>query len=161
MKMTTRVLALTLGVVAVAPMTFAAEATFDIGAKIYASIDLKNDKAMAFPDHEIVTANTNVTVAPTDAGAAHFSATGDTGRAVTGSVTTSSVNVSCTTGACTGDTMVVDSFTYGGDMDATGASSFVAPGTLNRLYVGATQHITTADRPGTYAGQGTFSLVYS
>jgi len=143
-------------------LTYATDASFSISASLYQSIALTNVNGITFPEHEVVTSDTNITVAPADTGAAKFSATGAPDRAVTGSVTTDSVSLQCSTpSTCNRETMTINNFTYGGDMNNSGNATFSNDGKLNNLLIGATQQINASNNAGTYSGNATFRLVYS
>ncbi len=141
--------------------TFATDASFTITATLLENISLTNSQGLDFGNLTLVSSATPVVIAPTDPGAAKFSAQGTSNDAATGSVVETTATVACTTSAsCGTDTMTISNFTLGGDMDSTGSTNFGATGELNNLLIGGTLTVDPSNRYGNYSGTATFRLVY-
>jgi hypothetical protein len=126
----------------------AVQAPFNISLKLYKPIQLTKISDLDFGNQVQGTA-ADIVIAPSDLGAAEFSATGGKNRAITKSVVEASVNL--TSGS---DTLLVDTFTV------DGPTAFDNSGDATGLKVGATAHILAGTPDGDYVGSATFSVIY-
>lgn len=165
-KLPTLIVSSIIGAGLITSSAFATDATFTVSSQIINNIALTNQQGITFPTQEVVSGDTPITVGPTDAAAAIFSAIGEAGKNATGSVTDTNIQLSCTSAAtCGTDAITVNNFTLGGDLAAGGRVTFPGAlgsgtGNLTNLRIGATETLTSADRAGTYSGTATFRLVY-
>jgi hypothetical protein len=141
--------------------SLATDASFSITATLLENISLTNTQGLDFGNLALTSSQTPVVIAPTDAGAAIFSAVGTSNDNAVGSVASSTATITCTTaGSCGNDTMSISSFTLGGDMDSAGATNFGSTGKLSNLRIGGTLTIDSTDQAGDYSGTTTFRLAY-
>ncbi len=138
----------------------ATDETFQASMQLVAPIVITESQALSFAD-TIAGQATDVVTAAADTTAAIFTATGEANRAVTGSVVESNITMTTGDGADTTKQITVDTFTTGGDMDASGAATFDTNGDLSDLRIGGTAHVEAEDIAGAYTGTATFRLVYN
>lgn len=132
---------------------------FNLGMTLLTPIAVVNSQGLTFPA-TTAGAPATVVVAPADATAAVFTATGEPSTPVTGSVVEASITMTTGTGLTTPEQMTVDTFTTGGDMNAAGAATFDGAGALNNLRIGASANVLAEDLPGVWSGTATFRLIY-
>ncbi len=137
----------------------AEEERFNATLTLLAPMSIVEVKGLGF---EAALANQNVSIvtAATDTKAATFTARGTALWEVQGSVVESSIDMTTGDGSDATKTITVSSFTYAGDMDASGVATFNGSGELSNLRVGATAEINSNDIAGDYSGEATFRLTY-
>lgn len=138
----------------------AADETFTSKLTLLAPITVTNTSDLDFGTYE-GGQNNNITVAAADAGAATFSSTGEASTAVTGVIVESSIEMTTGDGIGTTKRITVDTWTYGGDMDASGVATYDGSGNLSNLRVGGTAHAEVEDIAGNYTGTATFRVTYN
>lgn len=131
-----------------------AETQFSAKCTLVSQIAVNKVQDLSFGE-QVAGVESNVTVAPGDPSAAQFKAEGEKNKAVTCAVLDK--NIEMKNG---NSSILVDNFTYGGDLSADGKASFNAGGKLNDLRVGGTAHIKNQTTPGDYIGKGTFRITY-
>ena len=151
MKKCLTILALTM---LVGSTAYAADQSFNATLKLKAPIIITPLTNLAFPDASITGSAQNITVAPADAGAASFSATGGKNRNITRSVVESSINMNA---GVVGDNIAVDTFVLSGPTAFNGSGAILA---ASPIKVGATAHVLASNADGDYSGTATFRLVY-
>ncbi len=98
-------------------------------------------------------------IAPTDAGAAVFSASGDPNTPVIASIVEGSIVLTTGSGSGAGRQIVLDSWTFGGSLAADGTAVLDAQGKLSNMRVGATANIESDDIGGDYSASPTLRLL--
>lgn len=136
----------------------AATETFEATLELLAAINITEVQALAFPDTEAGTAGTLV-VAPADATAAVFSATGSASANIAVSVG----DINMTDGT---DNIPVATWVFGGNLvdggdGNNGTGSFDGTGNIADMRVGATATLGGTEGAGSYAGTATFTVVYN
>ncbi len=135
---------------------YAADETFTASIQILTALSVTEQTALAFPTTEASTAAQTVVVAPTDSGAATFDIAGESNYAVTASIVESSLTMTNQN-----TSIVVDTFTFGGNLSSTGTGTLSASGGLTGARVGATANIPANPKSGSYSGNLTFRVVYN
>ncbi|HAT8518463.1 DUF4402 domain-containing protein [Vibrio sp. 2092] len=136
-----------------------ADESFDATLSLLAPIDLTEVKGLDF-EPTLANQNVNVVTAPTSVDAAVFTARGTANWEVKGQVVESSIVMTTGDGSDDAKKITVDTFTYGGSMDASGNAQFSSSGDLSNLRVGGTAHVQANDIAGEYRGTATFRLTY-
>lgn len=132
----------------------AEETTFTASIKILTALSITKVTDLSFPDTTASITSQDIVIAPEDSGAATFTISGDDLATVQASIVESSVTM---TNGTTG--IVIDSFTFGGDLSTTGQAT-LGTGTTS-ANVGATANIPGNPNSGTYSGSITFRVVYN
>ncbi len=143
---------------AIAGSAIAADESFNVTMTLQSSLVITETNALSFINTTVGTAATIIT-SPADALAATFSAQGLPAASVTGSIVENSIIMS-TGGGSANEQIVVNSFSTGGDMNASGIATLDSGGQTANLRVGATANVLAANVPGNYAGAATFRLLY-
>lgn len=149
------------------PLMFAATSVLAKEARFHISLTLCNPIEV----HEIRNMDfgtvlggydSKLVISPSSSGSAVFKATGIPYSVVTGSVVERQVTLkrSGSTGSTTRDAIVVDNFSFGGDMRNNGNAYFWSNGKLNNLRIGARANINSENSSGKYSGNATFRLTY-
>lgn len=99
--------------------------------------------------------------APSDSGAAVFSAVGVPNAKVTVSVVENSITLITGAGDINDKQITVTKFTTGGDLDSRGRATFDGQGQLSDMRIGAQAKIKTSNIGGHYQGSATFRIVYN
>lgn len=142
-------------------LVYATDEPFNVTMTLYDPIVITETQALSFPNTTSGGA-IGVTVAPTDATAAIFTATGQASTGVTGSIVEASIDMlhSTWTVADVTKEITVDTWTTGGNLSGAGAATFDGAGNLTNLRIGATANVSANDIAGAYTGTATFRLVY-
>lgn len=134
---------------------YATDESFDSTLRLIEPITITEVTSLRFPEQQAGTAQ-NLTVQPSESGAAQFNSAGEPARPVTASIVESQIVMETTAG----DQITVNNFTYGGQVDPAGNGAFNDSGALNNIRIGATALIEADDKSGLYSGIATFRLVY-
>ncbi|PCJ19635.1 MAG: hypothetical protein COB04_05535 [Gammaproteobacteria bacterium] len=124
------------------------------------SLAIYEQQGLSFGNQLIPSTDTDLIVAPANAKAAFFNATGEPNLAVTASIVERKISLS---NGLSGkkNKMDVTDFTLGGSVDASGNGSFNAQGLLDNIRVGATATISSTNNLGAYQGTATLRVVYN
>ena len=129
----------------------ATDQSFDISIKLLKPIYINKVQDLLFPPTTLTGSDFDLTVLPSDSGAAVFNAQGGNNRNITKSVVESSINASAV--GITG-TISVNNFVL------TGPTAFDGTGSASGIRVGATVHILAISEDGNYTGTATLRVVY-
>ena len=138
----------------------AADESFNASMTLLAPITITETNALSFANTESGQL-VDVTTAALDSTAAQFTSTGEPSTAVTGSVVETNINMTTGTGDDSTKQIVVDTWTFGGDMNGSGVATYDGSGDLSNLRVGATAHVEAEDIAGAYSGAATFRVTYN
>lgn len=100
-----------------------------------------------------------VVIAPTDADAAVFNASGDANAPVVASIVENSIVLTTGSGSGAAQQIVVDSWTFGGSLAADGTGVLDAQGQLTNIRIGATATVESDDIGGDYSASPTLRLI--
>lgn len=145
----------------VAASSFAAaqDAPFNATITLIQPITLSTVQDLTFAP-QVAGTTVDVVTAAGDTNAAIFSATGALDAVALGSVVEPTIDMSTGAGASTAETIVVDTWSYGGSLAVDGSTVFDGTGNIADMRVGATAHVEAEDVAGDYVGSATFRLVY-
>ncbi|PCJ20801.1 MAG: hypothetical protein COB04_03770 [Gammaproteobacteria bacterium] len=130
-----------------------------IKISVAASVVITEQQALNFgPIIAYITQD--IVIPPTDSGAAVFDITGDAYAQISVDVTNNRVTM--TTGTGNGNTkkIVVNQWSYGGNVDSSGLGSLDQFGALTNIRIGATAAVKSSNIPGSYSGSGTVRIIY-
>lgn len=102
----------------------------------------------------------NITIAPSDSGAAVFNVSGDAYAPISVEVTNNRINMITGTGNGQTKKILVNQWSYGGNVDGGGVGTLDQFGTLTNIRIGATAAVKSSNLPGPYNGSATVRITY-